>query len=70
MALSLDVRTLKITYISLASLITICAIAAAYFRQQYIALGFIVLASAIILCGSVLVSYIYKLEKAKELKKL
>jgi hypothetical protein len=66
----LDAKTLKIAYISLAFLIMLCAIAAAYFRQQYVALGLIVLASAIILCGSILVSYVYKMEKAKELKKL
>ncbi len=68
--MALDVKTLKIAYISVAFLVALCAIAAAYFRQQYVALGLIVLASAIILCGSLLVSYMYKLEKAKELKKL
>jgi uncharacterized membrane protein len=64
------IKTLKVAYVSLAFLAMLCAIAAAYFRQQYVALLLIVLASAIILCGSLLVSYMYKMEKAKELKKL
>jgi uncharacterized membrane protein len=66
----MDIKSIKIAYISLAFLAMLCAVAAAYLRQQYIALGLIVLASAIILGGSLLVSYLYKLEKAKELKKL
>jgi hypothetical protein len=66
----MDLKTLKIAYISLAFLVTLCAIAAAYYRQQYLALGLIVLASAVILCGSLLVSYMYKMDKAKGLKKL
>lgn len=70
MAIKIDMKTLKIAYITLAFLVTLCAIVAAYFRQQYVALGFIVLASAIILIGSMLLSYVYKIEKAKELKKL
>jgi hypothetical protein len=45
MALSMDVKTFKVAYISLAFLVALCAIAAAYFRQQYVALGLIVLAS-------------------------
>lgn len=68
--MAFEVKALKVAYISLAFLVTLCAIAAAYFHQQYVALFLIVLASAIILCGSILASYLYKMEKAKELKKL
>ncbi len=68
--MALNAKTLKVAYVSLAFLAMACAIGAAYYRQQYIALGFIVLASAIILGGSLLASYMYKMEKAKELKKL
>ncbi|HTY91669.1 MAG TPA: hypothetical protein VMC84_10880 [Methanocella sp.] len=60
----------KVAYIALAFLIALCAIAASYLHQYYIALGLIVLASAIILGGAILVSYMYKMEKAEELKKL
>jgi len=38
---------------------------ASYLRQYYIALGLIVLASAILLGGAMLVSYMYKMEKRK-----
>ncbi len=65
----MDAKSLKAAYIALAFLAMLGAIAAAYFHEQYVALGLIVLASAIILGGSLLVSYTYKLEKAKGLKK-
>jgi len=68
--MALDIKTLKVGYISLAFLVMLGAIAAAYFHQQYVALGLIVLASAIILGGSLLASYMYRMEEAKELKKL
>jgi general stress protein CsbA len=60
----------KIAYIALAFLIALCAIVASYLQQYYIALGLIVLASAIMLGGAILVSYMYKMEKAEELKKI
>jgi general stress protein CsbA len=60
----------KIAYIALAFLIALCAIVASYLQQYLIALGLIVLASAIILGGAILVSYMYKMEKAEELKKI
>jgi uncharacterized membrane-anchored protein len=66
----MDPKTLKLAYIALAFLVMLGAIVAAYFHEQYVALGLIVLASAIILSGSVLVSYAYKIEKAKGPKKL
>lgn len=60
----------KIAYIALAFLIALGAIVASYLRQYMIALGLIVLASAIMLGGAILVSYMYKMEKAEELKKI
>jgi len=63
-------QSAKVAYIVLAFLIALCAIVASYLRQYYIALGLIVLASAILLGGAMLVSYMYKMEKAEELKKL
>jgi uncharacterized membrane-anchored protein len=66
----MDAKTAKVSYIVLAFLIALCAIVASYFRQYYLTLGLIVLASAIILGGSILVSYLYKMEKSEELKKL
>jgi CDP-diglyceride synthetase len=68
--MNMDAKTLKTAYIALAFLVALCAIAASYFRQYYVALGLIVLASAIILGGAILVSYMYRMEKAKELEKL
>jgi len=70
MSFKMDAKTLKISYIALAFLIALCAIAASYLRQYYVALGLIVLASIVILGGAILVSYMYKMEKAKELEKL
>lgn len=61
----MDAKSLKTAYIALAFLVMLGAIVAAYFHQKYIALGLIVLASAIILGGAMLVSYVYKIEKAK-----
>ncbi len=63
-------KGLKIAYIALAFLIALGAIVASYLQQYYIALGLIVLASAIMLGGAILVSYTYKMEKAEELKKI
>jgi hypothetical protein len=70
MALKMDFRTIKMAYISLGLLFAICAIVSSYLKQYYFALGFIVLASAIILAGSIYVSYVRKLEWSKELEKL
>jgi general stress protein CsbA len=68
--MKMDAKTVKIVYIALAFIIALCAIAASYLQQYYVALGLIVLASAVILGGAILVSYLYKMEKAEELKKL
>lgn len=66
----MNAQNAKIAYIALAFLIALCAIVASYLHQYYIALGLIVLASAIIMGGAILVSYMYKMERAEELKKL
>ena len=70
MAFKMDAKTFKATYIILALVIAACAIVASYFHQKYVALGLIILASIIILCGSILVSVMYKMEKQGDLKKL
>lgn len=63
----MDKKKVKIAYILLAASLMVCAVISAYFDQDYIALGFIVLASAVILAGAFLISYIYKFEKIKEI---
>jgi|GEM_PF-3761202 len=70
MALQMDFKTIKTAYIALGLLFALCAIVSSYLKHYYFALGFIVLASAIILTGSVFVSYVKKLERAKDLEKL
>ncbi len=66
----LDSKTIKTAYIALSFIAAICAIAASYLHQYYLALGLIVLASLILLVGSFLFSYKYRMEKAEELKRL
>ena len=70
MAIQMDFKNVKMAYVSLALLFAICAIVTSYLKQYYFTLAFIVLASAIILAGSVYVSYVRKLERSKELEKL
>jgi len=60
-------KTVKTAYIVVAALLAVCAIAAAYLHHTYIALGFIVLASAAILAGSLLVTYMLKNRKVKDI---
>ncbi|WP_174591834.1 hypothetical protein [Methanocella conradii] len=68
--MKMDSRTIKTAYISISFIAALCAIVASYFHQYYLALGLIILASAILLGGSLLFSYKYRMEKAEELKKL
>jgi general stress protein CsbA len=65
--MKMDAKTLKTGYIALAFLVALCAIVSSYLKQYYLTLGLIVLASVIILAGAVLVSYMYRMEKAKKL---
>jgi uncharacterized membrane-anchored protein len=65
----MDAKTIKIAYVVPAFLAMLGAIAAAYFHEQYVALGLIVLASAIILGGSLLVTYAFKMETARGRKR-
>lgn len=64
---SMDLKTVKTAYIVAAALLAVCAIVSAYLHHQYIALGFIVLASAIILIGAFFVSLLAKVGKTKDL---
>ena len=63
-------KDVKVAYIVLAFLLALCAIVASYLQQYYVALGLIVLASAIMLGGAFLISHLYRMEKAEELKKI
>lgn len=63
---SLDKRKVKIGYILLAAISMVCAIVSAYYGHDYIALGFIVLTSAIILACAFLMSYLHRIEKIKD----
>lgn len=63
-------KGIKLWYVALALLAALGAIVASYFREYYVALALIVLASVIILAGSLLVSRAYRSEKAELLKKL
>jgi len=68
--MKIDSKTIKTAYIVLSFIAAICAIAASYLHQYYLALGLIVLASLILLAGSVLFSYRYRMERSEKLKRL
>lgn len=63
---SWDMKKVKVAYILISAALAVCAIVAAFLHHEYIALGFIVLASAVVLAGSYLVSYIYRMAKVKD----
>ena len=67
--MAIDVKTFKVAYIVVAFVVMLLAIVAALFHETYIALGFIVLASIIILCGSLVMSQMYKADSIRKFKK-
>ncbi len=62
----MDFKAVKTAYIAVAAVLAVCAIVSAYLHHQYIALGFIVLASAAILAGSLYVSYLMKRKQLED----
>lgn len=66
----MDAKTFKTAYILVALLVAVCAIVSSYLQHYYIAVGLIVLASAVMLLGAIYVSYLYRIERAKALEKL
>ena len=61
------IKKVRIAYVALAAILAACAIVSAYLHHIYIATAFIVLASLTIFIGSVIISYIFKIQKAKDL---
>lgn len=64
---SLDKTKVKITYMVIAALLMVGAIISAFYDQEYIALAFIVAASAVILIGAFLMRYLHEKGKIKDL---
>ncbi len=64
----MDAKTFKLAYILLAALAAVCAIIAALLQQKYVAVGFIVLASIIIMIGAMYFSSMVRKEKLDKLK--
>ena len=65
--LSLDLKHIRIVYIAIAGLFTLCAIVSAYLHHIYLATAFIVLASVAIFGGAMLMSYLFRIKKAKDI---
>ncbi len=62
----MNALTAKLAYIVPASIAMVCAIVAAYLRVYLLALGLIVLSSALLMGGSVLVANKLKKEQLKK----
>jgi pilus assembly protein TadC len=64
----IDTRKLKAAYILLAGLLALGAVASAFLKMsQYVTFALIVAASAVILAGAFLVSYLYKMQKPRDI---
>ena len=61
------IKKVRIIYVALAAILTACAIVSAYIHHIYVATAFIVLASLTIFIGSVIISYIFRIQKARDL---
>lgn len=60
------IKKIRIVYVALAAILAACAIISAYLHHIYVATAFIVLASLTIFIGSVIISYIFKIQKARD----
>ncbi|HEY3422155.1 MAG TPA: hypothetical protein VGK13_03275 [Methanocellaceae archaeon] len=63
--LSLDIKKIRITYMIIAALFTLCAIISAFLHHIYVALAFILLASLMIFFGGILISFLFRIKKEK-----
>ena len=59
-------KKIRTVYVALAAILAACAIISAYLHHIYIATAFIVLASLTIFIGSIIITYIFKIKKARD----
>ncbi|MCD1296209.1 hypothetical protein CUJ83_14495 [Methanocella sp. CWC-04] len=63
---TIDKKTVKTAYVATAAILMVGALVSAFYDHDYIALGFIVAASAVILAGSLFMAYRRKVDKVRD----
>jgi hypothetical protein len=64
--LSLDLKNVRMAYMIVAAIFTLCAIVTAFIHHKYIALAFILLAAFTIFIGGILISFLFRIKKEKD----
>jgi len=63
---NLDLKTVKLTYLTIAGALTLCAIISALMHMKYVALGFLLAASIAIFLGSLILNFLFRIKKAMD----